>query len=112
MNRPILMTTRLANGARCMRRRNLLEPGTASDFSRENRFQLVRRNDFKLRVGAIARLLVGTPLPELRHMTESRSLHMLICNLNYQLGTERLPRQILAVAPTALTSGHSMRCVI
>ena len=82
------------------------------DVSRENRFQLVRRNDFKLRVGAIARLLVGPPLPELRHMTESRPLHMLVCNFDYQLGSERLPRQILAVAPTALTSRHPMRCVI
>src|SRR5271156_1705547 len=106
------MTIQLANGAICMRRRNLLEQSASLEVSRENRFQLVRRNAFKLRVGAIARLLVGPPLPELRHMAESRSLHMLICNLNYQLGTERLPRQILAVAPTALTSGHSMRCVI
>src|SRR5277367_1255860 len=112
MKRPILMTTRLANGARCTRRRNLLEPGTAPDVPRENRFQLVRRNDFKLRVSAIARLLVGTPLPKLRHMTESRALHMLVCNFDYQLGPERLPRQILAVAPTALTSRHPMRCVI
>ena len=105
------MTTQLANGARCTRRRNLLELGTPQ-VSRENRFQLVRRNDFKLRVSAIARLLVGTPLPELRHMTESRPLHMLVCNFDYQLGSERLPRQILAVAPTALTSRHPMRCVI
>src|SRR5271154_5006429 len=110
MNRPILMTTRLANGAKCMRRRNLLELGTPQ-VSSENRFQLVRRNDFKLRVGAIARVLVGPPLPELRHMAESRALHMLVCNFDYQLGPERLPRQILAVAPTALTSRHPMRCV-
>src|SRR5277367_2325029 len=106
------MTIQLANGAICMRRRNLLEQSASLEVSSENRFQLVRRNDFKLRVGAIARLLVGPPLPELRHMAESRSLHMLICNLNYQLGTERLPRQILAVAPTALTSRHPMRRVI
>src|SRR5271167_3512139 len=112
MKLPILMTTQLANGGRCTRRRNLLEQGTSSDVSRENRFQLVRRNDFKLRVGAIARLLVATPLPELRHMAESLALHMLICNFDYQLGPERLPRQILAVAPTALTSRHPMRCVI
>src|SRR5271155_2423239 len=111
MNRPILMTIRLANGAICMRRRNLLELG-APQVSRENRFQLVRRNDFKLRISAIARLLVGPPLPELRHMTESRPLHMLVRNLDYQLGSERLPGQILAVAPTALTSRHAMRRVI
>ena len=82
------------------------------EVSRENRFQLMRLNDFKLRVGAIARLLVGTPLPELRHMTESRALHMLVRNFDYQFGSERLPRQILAVAPTALASRHPMRCVI
>src|SRR5271168_1924892 len=104
MNRPILMTIQLANGAICMRRRNLLE--LAPQVSCENRSQLVRRNDFKLRVSAIARLLVGPPLPELRHMTESSPLHMLVCNFDYQLGSERLPRQILAVAPTALTSRH------
>src|SRR5580704_5100828 len=111
MNRPNLMTIQLANGARCMRRRNLLEQ-SAAHVSRENCFQLVRRNDFKLRIGAVARLLVSTPLPELRHMTESRALHMLVRNLDYQLGSERLPGQIFAVAPTALTSRHPMRCVI
>src|SRR5271154_5980391 len=112
MNLPILMTTQLANGAICTRRRNLLEQSVSMEVARENRFQLVRRNDLKLRVGAIARLLVGPPLPELRHMTESRPLHMLVCNFDHQLGSERLPGQILAVAPTALTSRHPMRCVI
>ncbi len=80
--------------------------------SRKNCFQLVRRDDFKLRVGAIAWLLVGTPPAELRHVTEASALHMLVRNFDYQLGSERLPRKILALAPTALASRHSMRRVI
>src|SRR5258708_6902458 len=55
-------------------------------------FQLVRRDDFKLRVGAIARLAVGAPPPELRHMTEARALHVLVRDFDYQLCSERLPR--------------------
>jgi hypothetical protein len=58
----------------------------------KNGFQLVRRNNFKLLVGAIAWLFVGTPPPELRHMTEARALHMLVRDFHYQFGSERLPR--------------------
>ena len=64
----------------------------ASDVSSEDRFQLVRWNDFKLRVRAIARAFVAAPLPELRHVTESRALHMFVRDLDYQFWPERFPR--------------------
>ncbi len=54
-----------------------------SDVSGKNGFQLVRRNNFKLLVGAIAWPFVGTPPPELRHMTEARALHMLVRDFHY-----------------------------
>src|SRR6202051_3582445 len=88
----ILMTTQLANGVRYVRRRRVLERVRVSDVSRKNGSQLVRRNNFKLLVGAIAWLLVGTPPPELRHMTEARALHMLVRDFHNQLRSERLPR--------------------
>src|SRR5208282_3789411 len=88
----ILMTTQIANGVRYVRLRKVLERVTGSGVSGKNGFQLVRRNNFKLLVGAIAWLLVGTPPPELRDMTEARALHMLVRDFHYQLGSERLPR--------------------
>ena len=63
-----------------------------SDIAGENRFELVRRDDLKLRVGAIARLLVGAPPSELRHVTEAGALHMLVRDFHNYLGPERLPR--------------------
>ena len=77
---------------RCARRRKAPDSCSRSDVAGEDRFQLVRRDDFELRVGAIARLLVGAPSPELRHMAEAGALHVLVCDFDYQFGSERLPR--------------------
>jgi len=85
------MTTQLANGASFTRKKvRERVPGQMSPG--ENSFKFMRRNDFKLLVGAIARRFVGTPSPELRHMTEAGALHMFIRDFDHQLGSERLPR--------------------
>ena len=75
---------------------------------RENLCQLLRRNDFELRIGAVARPLVGSPPPKLRRVTEAPALHVIVCDLDDQLGPQRLPRQILALAPAALAARHAL----
>ncbi len=74
----------------------------------ENRHQLLRRNDFELGIGAVARLLVGAPSAKLRHVTEAAALHVLVGDFDHQLGPQRLPRQVLALAPAALAARHAL----
>src|SRR5215471_1611871 len=80
-----------------------------SSTRRKDGCQLLRRDDLKLGVGAVERLLVGAPSPELRYVTEAISLHVVVCDLYDQLGAHRLPGQVLALTPAALTSGHALR---
>ena len=65
-------------------------PGLATGG--ENRFQLLRRNDFELGIGAVAGLFVRSPSAELRRMTESASLHMVVSDFHHQLGSQCFPR--------------------
>ena len=51
--------------------------------------------------GAVARLLVGPPAAELRRVAEPAALHVIVGDLDHELRPERLPRQILALAPAA-----------
>src|SRR6187551_1026799 len=74
----------------------------------EDRRQFQRRDDFKLGIRAILRLLIGTPPAELREMPESPALHVFIRDFNNQFRPQRFPRQILTLAPAALAAGHSM----
>src|SRR5260370_10282935 len=92
------MTIRRANGAR-----------SASSAARsKNRHQLLRRNDFALGIRAVARFLVDAPSAKLRHVPESRPLHVFVGDLHHQLRPQRLPRQVLALAPAALPSRHPL----
>src|SRR5882724_10480962 len=74
----------------------------------KNRCQLVRRNHFELRIRAVARLLVRAPSAKMRHVPEASALHVLISDFHHQLGPQRLPRQVLALAPAALATRHAM----
>src|SRR5207249_5846772 len=74
----------------------------------ENHRQLFWRNDFELVIGAVAWLLVRAPPAKLRRVTEAVALHVVISDFDDQLGTERLPRQVLALAPAALAAGHAL----
>ena len=78
-----------------------------SDRQRKLR-QLLRRNDFELGVRAVARLLVRAPPAKLRRVTEAAALHVLVSDFDHQFGTQRLPRQVLALAPAALAARHAM----
>src|ERR1700716_320049 len=73
----------------------------------KNRCQLLRWNDFELGVGAVAGLFVRSPSAELRCMTEAASLHVVVSDLHHQLGSQRFPRQVFALTPSALTAGHA-----
>jgi hypothetical protein len=53
----------------------------------ENFRQLLRRNNFELFKGALARLLVQSPPSELSRMTEAIALHVVVSNFDYQLGS-------------------------
>src|ERR1700722_10722263 len=74
-------------------------------------FQFLRRNHFELRISAIARLLIGAPSAELRHVTESVSLHVLVRNLHYEFGSQRFPRQVFTLTPAALPARHALDAV-
>ena len=102
------MTIRRANGARRAKRSKKALSAVSSSRPREDLRQLLRRNHFELRVGAVARLLVGAPPAKLRHVAEARALHVLVSDLDHQLGPQRLPRQILALAPAALPARHAL----
>src|SRR2546427_12880088 len=67
----------------------------------------MRRNDLELVVGAVARFLVRAPSSELRGVTEPAALHVVVGYFDHQLGTQRFPGQILALAPAALGAGHT-----
>ncbi len=40
-------------------------------------------------------------------MTEAASLHVIVCDFHHQFGTQRFPRQVLALAPAALPARHA-----
>src|SRR5687768_5627360 len=68
----------------------------------KNLLELVGRYDLQLFEGAIARSLVVSPPTKLGGVTKAISLHVIVRDLNDKLGTQRLPRLILSLAPTAL----------
>src|SRR5215510_10443469 len=80
----------------------------SSSARREDRSQLVWRDNLELCVSAVGWLLIRTPPAKLRQMTETASLHMFVCDLDDQLGTKRFPRKILIPAPAALAARHAM----
>ena len=41
-------------------------------------------------------------------MTEAAALHVVVSDFDYQLRPQRLPGQVLALAPAALAAGHAM----
>lgn len=64
-----------------------------SDLSVAGKYilQFMRSDNLQLLIGAIARLLVESPSPELRHMPEAITLHMFVGDFRNEFGTERLP---------------------
>src|SRR4051812_10658925 len=88
---PTRMTIRRGNGVRSAPRRRTLEHvWRGSAPGSENRGQFLRRNDFELRVGAVARFLVRAPPSKMGHVTEAVALHVLVSDFNHQFGSQRL----------------------
>jgi hypothetical protein len=56
-----------------------------SAADREDRLELVRRNDLELRVGAVARRPVGPQSPELGRVPEARALRVILGHLHDEL---------------------------
>ena len=44
----------------------------------------------------------------MRHVPEAGALHVVIGDFGHQFGSQRFPRQILALAPAALATGNAM----
>src|SRR5207249_10170138 len=59
---------------------------------REDGCELLRRDDLELRKGAVARILVRAPPAKLGSMAEAAALHVIVGDLDDELGTQRLPR--------------------
>jgi hypothetical protein len=89
----------------------LNRPRSGLTIPRENRRQFFGRNDFKLGVRAVARRFVRAPAAKLRRVAEAVALHVVVSDFDDQLGTERLPGQILTAAPATLRARHTMRCI-
>src|SRR4051812_140543 len=75
---------------------------------REDLTQFLRRGDIQLRISTIRRRLVHSPPPKLGGMAEAVALHVIVCDFDNELWTERFPRQIFALTPATLPSRHPM----
>jgi len=74
----------------------------------ENGLQFFGRHDFQLREGTGFRFAVGAPAAEVGHVAEASALHVFVSDFDDEFGTERLPFEVFAAAPTALAPGHAM----
>jgi len=103
----------MQNGARSSRRNAyliFLESPNATEIrslpaTTENLSQLLGRNNFELGVRTVAWLFIRAPSSKLRCVTEAAALHVVVSDFDYKLRTQRLPRQVLALAPPALSAG-------
>src|SRR5438093_326887 len=82
--------------------------GLGRSATAKDLLQLLRRNNFELRIGAVGWLLVRAPSAELCRMSEAVALHVVVSHLDHQLGSQWLPGQILAVTPAALGARDTM----
>src|SRR5712671_5644281 len=75
----------------------------------EHLLELVSRCDFQLIVTAGLGFLVRPPTLEDRRVAEPIAFHMIVLHLAHALDPERLPREVLAGAPAALSARHAAR---
>src|SRR5690349_22734068 len=83
----------------------------AHRLSTKDLLELLRRNDFELRKGAVARTLVRSPTPELRRVSKPSALHVVVRDFDDQLRPKRLPRQILVGAPATRRARFPLRAI-
>src|SRR5437870_2711 len=109
--RRTLMPIRRVSGAcHALRIKRALRTRTPENSAAagKDRHQLLRRNHFELGIRAVARLLIGAPPSKVRKVAEAGALHVFVGDFDHQLGPQRLPRQVLALAPAALATRHAM----
>ena len=70
--------------------------------------ELVRRDDFELGVRAVGRALVGAPPAEVRGVTKTAALHVVVSHLDHQLRSQRLPAEVFSLAPATLRARHAL----
>src|ERR1700682_4862430 len=99
--------SRKKRNARCVN--GMTEKIWRSTAGSEDRGELLRRHYFQLMEGAVTWALVGTPAAKLCGVSKAVALHMVVGNLDDELRTQRLPRQIFPRAPTTLRTGAAMR---
>src|SRR5205085_7731053 len=80
--------------------------GPAMGSGAEDVGQLGRDDHLELVVRAGRRVSVGAPPLEVGGVAETFALHVLVGNLTHQLGAQRLPRHVLALAPAAQPPRH------
>src|SRR5262249_21196545 len=75
----------------------------------EDLLELVSLRDLELAVATVARAPVGPPAEEHGGVPEPVALQVVILDLAHPLDAQRLPREVLARAPSALAAGHPRR---
>src|SRR5262245_15507939 len=73
----------------------------------EDALQLISLRDLELVVPAVLGFLVRTPPQEHSAVSEPIALHVVVLHPAHTFDSERLPREILAGAPPALTAWHA-----
>jgi len=98
--------------ANCFLRETACSKEAHSDlaFCAENFEELLRGYNLELRVGAIGRLLIRPPAAKLRDVPEAIALHVIVGDLDHELGPERFPGEIFTLTPATLATGHALRC--
>src|SRR5438270_6901880 len=74
------------------------------EFLTKDHVQFLRRHNLELRESTVLRTLILPPPSKLCHVAEAVALHVFVRHLNHKLRTQRNPRKIFALAPTALSS--------
>src|SRR5262245_54769997 len=74
----------------------------------EDLLELERSSHLELVVAAILRASIRTPALEHRSVPEALALHVVVLHFADALDAQRLPRQVLAGAPPALSARHSL----
>src|SRR5687768_17292331 len=99
------MDTHTGKPAACPRRAPA-GSGTARP-GREDLVEVVGGRDLELIVATVGRLFVRAPAQERRHVTKAAALQMIVLHLTHALDPQRLPREVLARAPAALSARHT-----
>src|SRR5262249_20602916 len=90
-------------------RRSTVSRSRALSAGRKDRRELMRWHDLELRERTVTRWLVRSPPSELRRMAKAPALHVVVRDLDDELRTQRLPREIFALTPSAPVTGSALR---